>query len=570
MNAFFPNPLKRLPFGVTVMGVLFAGLISGQAQGLGILLTADSYTALQGESFTGTLNMSYVYDYYDSYNYDNSQYTMYDYYTGYAYDTDWYVHEYYDAPTYVSITGPGITTMSQEVDWPASVAGNKQFTFNYPTNSSAGPDLVGTVSYLGYDPEPDDDNPYWYYCYWYYWYSDYFSTNTAMLTLLNPNTFMNIAVVGSSQLTESEAAQSTTIEIYRADNYNARTVYYTLSGDATAGLDYAALSGYVTIPAGAYYADFDVSTLADANQWDLDEPTTLTLTLTQDSLHSYQLGADTSVTITFQNDDTETGDAQLARSVNPSFNDQNIGYAKNGTNGPGRWATNGVLNASTAILNVFATAPYATGTGLAPGEFTVTRRGVLTNAFTLNYLVTGTAIAGSNYTALPATVSFAANQISTNLLVNVLTNTPLTNAQTVVCTLSNSGSYFLGYSTQAVVTLLPLGSATNSVASPAGRYWRGSGGDPTYWSQVIPLDAETGTNYSNTNGNCSSLYPGLTSWSGPTLYHYNAAGTRCPKPTPPTALRSTIPLWPLANAPAERRYISASPTVSASTRATRF
>ena len=45
-----------------------------------------------------------------------------------------------------------------------------------------------------------------------------------------------------------------------------------------------------------------------------------------------------------------------------------------------------------------------------------------------------------------------------------------------------------GLITNAVVTLLPASSYTNSVASPAGRYWRGSGSDPTYWSQVVPLD----------------------------------------------------------------------------------
>ena len=52
----------------------------------------------------------------------------------------------------------------------------------------------------------------------------------------------------------------------------------------------------------------------------------------------------------------------------------------------------------------------------------------------------------------------------------------------MVLTLSSNADYFLGANAQAVVTLLPASSATNSVASPAGRYWRGSGSDPTYWS----------------------------------------------------------------------------------------
>jgi hypothetical protein len=119
-------------------------------------------------------------------------------------------------------------------------------------------------------------------------------------------------------------------------------------------------------------------------------------------------------------------------------------------------------------------------------------------------------------------VSIGASQTSTNLLVSLLTNLPLTSAQSVVLTVSASSNYFVGNHSQAVVTLLPSSALTNSVASPVGRYWRGNGSDPTYWSQVIPLDYEEGTIYSNSSGNCSTLYPGITSWSSQMLYHYSA------------------------------------------------
>ena len=55
-----------------------------------------------------------------------------------------------------------------------------------------------------------------------------------------------------------------------------------------------------------------------------------------------------------------------------------------------------------------------------------------------------------------------------------------------------------------------------------GRYWRGTGSDPTYWSMVVPLDYQQGVALSNLFGNCSNLYPGLAGWSGQTLYHYDA------------------------------------------------
>ncbi|MGH8024176.1 MAG: transglutaminase domain-containing protein, partial [Limisphaerales bacterium] len=39
---------------------------------------------------------------------------------------------------------------------------------------------------------------------------------------------------------------------------------------------------------------------------------------------------------------------------------------------------------------------------------------------------------------------------------------------------------------------------------------------------VVPLDYETGTVYSNVDGNCSNLYSGLVAWSSTTNYHYDA------------------------------------------------
>ena len=65
-----------------------------------------------------------------------------------------------------------------------------------------------------------------------------------------------------------------------------------------------------------------------------------------------------------------------------------------------------MVNLPFAFMNVQAVSPYATGVGPTPGLFTITRSGG-TNAFTLNYTVTGTAIAGSNYVALPVSVQFA-------------------------------------------------------------------------------------------------------------------------------------------------------------------
>ena len=187
------------------------------------------------------------------------------------------------------------------------------------------------------------------------------------------------------------------------------------------------------------------------------------------------------------------------------------------------------------VIGITTSAQYATPNNNDIGKFTITRSGAITNAVTINLAVSGTASAGSDYTALPASVQFAANQTSTNLYVYAI-NTSMAAAETVVLSLVSSTAYLPGLTTTAAVTLLPNSSLTNSVNSPVGRYWRGSGSDPTYWSIVVPLNYETGTVYSNLNGNCASLYSGLPSWSSQTNYHYNATN-----PLPQTSVTNRIP-----------------------------
>jgi len=521
MNTLFAGITKRFLACGAAICILAAGRITGHAQGIGLVLNSSSYTVVQGDSFSGSIDMTPVNDIYDSY-YEGLGGTYY------GYLTDWFVHTFADAPTTLTVSGSGFSTITQTIDWPTNYYGAEDFSVSIPNSGSPGYDSTATVLILNYDPVPD--NLYWVYCQWYYCADGYFSTAnlTASVTVLNPNTVMNIEINGSSELTESESPENTDIRIYRADSYNTRTVYYTITGDANDGSDYSAtLTGSVTIPAGSEYADIPVSTLNN-----IAYSKTLTLTLDYDSLGSYEIGDNDSVTITFlpyvsnttadsdDTDDPDMGAAQMFQPATPSFNGINVSQQKGGS----VTTSNGVVNLPFAFMNVQATSPYATGFGPTPGVFTITRSGG-TNSFTLNYTITGTAIAGTNYVTLPASVQFATNQTSTNLPVNVLTNTSLPAAQTVVLTLNTSSNYFLGYNSQAVVTLLPNSSLTNSVASPAGGYWRGSGSDPTYWSQVIPLDYQNGTIYSNLNGNCSTLYPGLTSWTNQTFYHYNATNS---------------------------------------------
>jgi len=253
------------------------------------------------------------------------------------------------------------------------------------------------------------------------------------------------------------------------------TVKYSLSGTASSGSDYTpTLSGTIIIPAGTNQITTNITGVVQSG----------TLTGTK------------VLTV------TTVANGYILDTNNPS-------------------GTIGIVPGA-PILDVTTVNKWASPNGIYTGEFTVSRSGVLSNSFTANLNCIGTAIAGTDYTPLPASVQFAANQSSTNLYVYAI-NAGMTNARTVVLCVGSGSGYFAGLATNATVTLLPNSSATNSVTSAVGRYNRGSGTDPTYWSTVVPIDGETGPLYTNVSGNASTLYPGLPggAWSSQTLYHYN-------------------------------------------------
>lgn len=72
-------------------------------------------------------------------------------------------------------------------------------------------------------------------------------------------------------------------------------IKYRVSGTATPGIDYSALSGHFTIPAGAAEASLGVRTIRDTT---IEGPETVELALTPDA--AYALGSETHATITIQ------------------------------------------------------------------------------------------------------------------------------------------------------------------------------------------------------------------------------------------------------------------------------
>ena len=298
-------------------------------------------------------------------------------------------------------------------------------------------------------------------------------TNIAVTVL--PDYTTNGVYATNWVMTQGESVDA--LVFYRNPTYassGAKTISFSVGGTAQNGVDYTPqLTGSIVIPAGQ--GTF-TNVLTPTSYTSLTGTKTVTVTLLSSNRYAIDPNAST--------------------------------------------ATVGLLQ-DAPMVNVSAPSPSAT---LAtPGQFTITRTGRTNMSLTIPLAIDGTGVAGTDYAALPGSITFGVNQTSTNLPVTMLSS--ISAAKTVLLGVSPNGTFYMGAFTNAVVTLLPNSSTTNSVASPAGRYWRGSGSDPTYWSIVVPLDYESGPAYDNLNGNCSALYPGLTSWASQTAYHYNETNT---------------------------------------------
>ncbi|MFM1770158.1 MAG: hypothetical protein RJA22_2687 [Verrucomicrobiota bacterium] len=105
--------------------------------------------------------------------------------------------------------------------------------------------------------------------------------------------------------------------------------------------------------------------------------------------------------------------------------------------------------------------------GLAAGTFTLTRSGLpATNELTVQFTVAGTATSGSDYEALPSSVTFPVGETTTQVAVTPVNDTAVECSETLLLTLSPSaGVYDLGSPSSATLTLTDddLPSVTLSV-----------------------------------------------------------------------------------------------------------
>ena len=192
------------------------------------------------------------------------------------------------------------------------------------------------------------------------------------------------------------------------DSSAALTVNYTVGGTATSGADYIALSGSVSLAAGATSATINVNPLDDPL---VERNETVVLTLSTNA--AYQIGTPGSATVAIESDEFPP------------------------------------------VITISATTPTATEAGPTNGAFTVSRVGDSSNALTVGYTVDGTATSGADYTALSGSVTIAAGQTSGVISITPIDDSEIEPDETVLVTLSaNTALYDLGTPDNASVTIV--------------------------------------------------------------------------------------------------------------------
>ncbi len=259
---------------------------------------------------------------------------------------------------------------------------------------------------------------------------------TIILTLSNPSgAALNANSVFTYTITDNDAA---TVTITAADadaaesggdtglftvtrtgaTTAALTVTFSVSGTATSGADYANLANSVVIAAGASSANVTLTSVDDTV---IDPAETVTLTLTPGI---YTIGAENSATATIADDEVNM------------------------------------------IVTLVASDATAAEVG-NPGAFTVTRAGSTVDALTVNLSVSGTATAGSDYTALAATVVIPAASASAVIPVSPLTDALNESDETVVLTVIAGPDYTRGTPVAGTVTIANTDDGSPPTLAPS-------------------------------------------------------------------------------------------------------
>lgn len=182
------------------------------------------------------------------------------------------------------------------------------------------------------------------------------------------------------------------------------TVNFTLGGTATPNLDYTPPAGSVVIPDGETAVTVTFAALDD-NRVEGDE--TVVVNVTPDAAYTISGG---STSLSIQDDDPP-------------------------------------------LVKISVTDNLAVEGGSATARITVQRVGSLTAPLTVNYAVSGTALSGADFTALPGSLVIPAGAASAGITITATNDTVTEGDESVALTLLGSANYNVGLPGAGVVTI---------------------------------------------------------------------------------------------------------------------
>lgn len=234
------------------------------------------------------------------------------------------------------------------------------------------------------------------------------STTSATVTIYDNEPPVVTIAATDSQASEPGLSFGTgTFTITRKGNLSSQiTVPLTVSGTATQGVDCSSLPTSVTLGSGQSTYAVTVYPMDDS----ILEPAE-TVVLGVLSGAGYSLGSTTTATVTIFDDEPTT-------------------------------------------LTIAATDPKALEQNLHAGVVTITRLGNPTGVLTVKLATSGTAVSGTDYVALPSTVSFAANVTSVTVPVTPIADSLVEGDETVTVALQANTGYALGTPSTAAVTIV--------------------------------------------------------------------------------------------------------------------
>ena len=169
---------------------------------------------------------------------------------------------------------------------------------------------------------------------------------------------------------------------------------YTVSGTSTDGTDFPSIGSSIVIPANTLSVTLAVDDIVDDSIVEANETVIVTLA-------------------------SVSGDPDI------------------GVDGGANAATVTITDNDSALVSIAANDSSADENGLDAGQFTITQTLESSTDTTVTYSVTGTAIAGTDYTALTGTAVILAGDTSVTVDVSVLQDTILEANETVIVTLTN-------------------------------------------------------------------------------------------------------------------------------------